>query len=76
MNRKTTYRHNEHGDVIEPIYGPDGTLPSNSYVTTHEYDSEGKNCACALHHPTFIILIPLCCLRRVMKPMKTATGLK
>lgn len=42
MSRKTTYKHNEHGDVIETnMYNPDGTL-QNSYVTTHEYDSEGK----------------------------------
>lgn len=42
MGRKITYKHNEHDDVIETnFYNYDGTL-KHSYVTAHEYDSEGK----------------------------------
>ncbi|MEO8150096.1 MAG: AAA family ATPase [Bacteroidia bacterium] len=62
MNRKITYKHNEHGDVIETnFYNPDGTL-QNSYVTAHEYDSEGKKIvpeqkhAPYVHYPDAIML--------------------
>jgi hypothetical protein len=54
INRKTTYRHNEHGDVIETnMYGPDGTL-QNSYVTKHEYDSEGKKIVPVRSTPPYV----------------------
>lgn len=42
LSGKTTYKYNEYGDVIETNqYYTDGTL-KNSYVSTHNYDSEGK----------------------------------
>lgn len=62
MNRRATYRHNEQGDVIETnYYNPDGTL-KDSYVTSHQYDSDGKRIIPAnkpapyIHYPDAIML--------------------
>jgi len=42
MNRRTTYKHNEQGDVIETnMYNAIGTL-EHSFVAEHQYDSDGK----------------------------------
>lgn len=54
MNSKTTYKHNEHDDVIEAnYYHPDGTL-KNSYVNVYEYDSQGKKIVPAHNHTPYV----------------------